>query len=94
MLLKGLPATTAAADAHGAHAAPALGVARHELAQGRGAAVCVLLKLQFKKRMVYCFCFSKFVDHLILVSIVVRIPACRAGDRGSIPRRGGTSFDS
>ena len=46
MLLKGLPATTAAADAHGAHAAPALGVARHELAQGRGAAVCVLLKLQ------------------------------------------------
>ena len=25
-----------------------------------------------------------------LVSIVVRIPACHAGDRGSIPRRGGT----
>ena len=27
-------------------------------------------------------------DH-ILVSIVVSIPACHAGDRGSIPRRGG-----
>ena len=26
----------------------------------------------------------------ILVSIVVSIPACHAGDRGSIPRRGGT----
>ena len=25
----------------------------------------------------------------ILVSIVVSIPACHAGDRGSIPRRGG-----
>ena len=25
-----------------------------------------------------------------LVSIVVSIPACHAGDRGSIPRRGGT----
>ena len=27
--------------------------------------------------------------YLILVSIVVSIPACHAGDRGSIPRRGG-----
>ena len=26
--------------------------------------------------------------HLILDSIVVSIPACHAGDRGSIPRRG------
>ena len=26
---------------------------------------------------------------LILDSIVVSIPACHAGDRGSIPRRGG-----
>ena len=26
------------------------------------------------------------------VSIVVSIPACHAGDRGSIPRRGGTFF--
>ena len=25
---------------------------------------------------------------LVLVSIVVSIPACHAGDRGSIPRRG------
>ena len=30
----------------------------------------------------------------ILVSIVVSIPACHAGDRGSIPRRGGTNFFS
>ena len=28
----------------------------------------------------------------ILVSIVVSIPACHAGDRGSIPRRGGQSL--
>ena len=28
----------------------------------------------------------------ILVSIVVSIPACHAGDRGSIPRRGGKHF--
>ena len=28
--------------------------------------------------------------HVVLVSIVVSIPACHAGDRGSIPRRGGT----
>ena len=27
-----------------------------------------------------------------LDSIVVSIPACHAGDRGSIPRRGGTLF--
>ena len=27
-------------------------------------------------------------SYLILVSIVVSIPACHAGDRGSIPRRG------
>ena len=29
-----------------------------------------------------------------LGSIVVSIPACHAGDRGSIPRRGGLSFFS
>ena len=28
----------------------------------------------------------------ILGSIVVSIPACHAGDRGSIPRRGGLQF--
>ena len=33
-----------------------------------------------------------FVEYLILVSIVVSIPACHAGDRGSIPRRGDTFF--
>ena len=27
----------------------------------------------------------------VLVSIVVSIPACHAGDRGSIPRRGGNT---
>ena len=31
------------------------------------------------------FCITKY---LILDSIVVSIPACHAGDRGSIPRRG------
>ena len=30
--------------------------------------------------------------HPVLDSIVVSIPACHAGDRGSIPRRGGWSF--
>ena len=30
----------------------------------------------------------------ILGSIVVSIPACHAGDRGSIPRRGGCNFPS
>ena len=29
---------------------------------------------------------------LVLGSIVVSIPACHAGDRGSIPRRGGRIF--
>ena len=28
----------------------------------------------------------------VLVSIVVSIPACHAGDRGPIPRRGGALF--
>ena len=28
----------------------------------------------------------------VLGSIVVSIPACHAGDRGSIPRRGGVEF--
>jgi hypothetical protein len=36
---------------------------------------------------------SDFVSHEILDSIVVSIPACHAGDRGSIPRRGGNFFD-
>ena len=34
------------------------------------------------------------LSYLILVSIVVSIPACHAGDRGSIPRRGGKTFFS
>ena len=33
--------------------------------------------------------FVNLVERLILGSIVVSIPACHAGDRGSIPRRGG-----
>ena len=37
-----------------------------------------------------CIFWKKFgVKISILVSIVVSIPACHAGDRGSIPRRGG-----
>ena len=31
-------------------------------------------------------------EYIILVSIVVSIPACHAGDRGSIPRRGDFFF--
>ena len=31
-------------------------------------------------------------DVPVLGSIVVSIPACHAGDRGSIPRRGGRNF--
>ena len=39
------------------------------------------------------FNFLKLLlQHQILVSIVVSIPACHAGDRGSIPRRGGFIF--
>jgi hypothetical protein len=34
----------------------------------------------------------KMLLYLILDSIVVSIPACHAGDRGSIPRRGGYFF--
>ena len=33
--------------------------------------------------------FIFLLPALILDSIVVSIPACHAGDRGSIPRRGG-----
>ena len=32
--------------------------------------------------------------YVVLVSIVVSIPACHAGDRGSIPRRGDNLFFS
>ncbi len=32
--------------------------------------------------------FYKTLKHEVLDSIVVSIPACHAGDRGSIPRRG------
>ena len=35
--------------------------------------------------------FPIFVSR-VLGSIVVSIPACHAGDRGSIPRRGGAEF--
>ena len=36
--------------------------------------------------------FSLFQQ--VLDSLVVRIPACHAGGRGSIPRRGGQLFDT
>ena len=35
------------------------------------------------------FCNFPHLKHQVLGSIVVSIPACHAGDRGSIPRRGG-----
>ena len=34
----------------------------------------------------------KLYEYIILDSIVVSIPACHAGDRGSIPRRGDEIF--
>ena len=36
--------------------------------------------------------FTPLRRHLVLGSIVVSIPACHAGDRGSIPRRGEMFF--
>ena len=36
--------------------------------------------------------YRKLCWRSVLGSIVVSIPACHAGDRGSIPRRGGTNF--
>ena len=33
-------------------------------------------------------------DYQVRVSIVVSIPACHAGDRGSIPRHGGFFFST
>ena len=36
----------------------------------------------------YIECQCRHTNHQILDSIVVSIPACHAGDRGSIPRRG------
>ena len=35
------------------------------------------------------YCNFPYLQHQVLGSIVVSIPACHAGDRGSIPRRGG-----
>ena len=35
------------------------------------------------------YCNFPHHQHQVLGSIVVSIPACHAGDRGSIPRRGG-----
>ena len=44
----------------------------------------------------YTFLYIKENLHTLqlLGSIVVSIPACHAGDRGSIPRRGGVVFFS
>ncbi len=39
--------------------------------------------------VIYYFNFTTRSHQFILGSIVVSIPACHAGDRGSIPRRGG-----
>ena len=36
--------------------------------------------------------FTPLCCHRVLGSIVVSIPACHAGDRGSIPRRGDFFF--
>ena len=47
------------------------------------------LHRKFKK-----FHFSRKTHIIIRVSIVVSIPACHAGDRGSIPRHGDFFFKS
>ena len=49
------------------------------------------LNLHIEKRFPINTLFVSLVIHL-LDSIVVSIPACHAGDRGSIPRRGGYLF--
>ena len=41
---------------------------------------------------VYLYNGKKYIYLSVLVSIVVSIPACHAGDRGSIPRRGAFFF--
>ena len=41
----------------------------------------------------YIFDSVKTTHRCVLGSIVVSIPACHAGDRGSIPRRGGYFFE-
>ena len=52
-------------------------------------------KLKRWSTLIYCFDFVEGFDFTdFLVSIVVSIPACHAGDRGSIPRRGVERFYS
>ena len=47
------------------------------------------MKVKLWSTLIYCFDFVEGYDVTdFLVSIVVSIPACHAGDRGSIPRRG------
>ena len=53
-----------------------------------------------EKHVLYIFIFNMYFPYLflknyiltLLDSIVVSIPACHAGDRGSIPRRGEVFF--
>ena len=59
---------------------------------------CHILRMRSKPRMVFIdqHILKTYLAVLstsqILVSIVVSIPACHAGDRGSIPRRGDFNF--
>lgn len=48
---------------------------------------CVMFSTMKKCKIIYLATTDKGLKHF-LVSIVVSIPACHAGDRGSIPRRG------
>ena len=61
----------------------------------RQMAIIIIFKLVFPYVLNVCIgMYLLFIykilrsQHSILVSIVVSIPACHAGDRGSIPRRG------
>ena len=56
---------------------------------------CKLKKVYFKCTVgSYIYLVLKYIDliYQFLGSIVVSIPACHAGDRGSIPRRGDLIF--
>ena len=50
------------------------------------------LKFPFRRTLYIKTAYFQAVNSQILGSIVVSIPACHAGDPGSIPGRGGNSF--
>ena len=51
--------------------------------------LCYHLFIKFCEELEIVISLSRTPTIRVLGSIVVSIPACHAGDRGSIPRRGG-----